>query len=100
MKINDVVTIIPSNHPDDDYIYVYASEGDSVTIEGGDMKKGDISGDEKITAVDAMLIAQLASGKRLNESMYSKADINGDGKVTAVDAMLIARYASGKIKKF
>lgn len=100
VKINDVVTIIPSNHPDDDYIYVYASEGDSVTIEGGGVKKGDISGDEKITAVDAMLIAQLASGKRLNESMYSKADINGDGKVTAVDAMLIARYASGKIKNF
>lgn len=100
VKINNVVTTIPNNHPDDDYIYVYTSEGNSVTIEGGDEKKGDISGDGKITAVDAMLIAQLASGKRLDEFMYNKADINGDGKVTAVDAMLLARYASGKIKNF
>ena len=59
--------------------------------------KGDINGDEKVTAVDAMLIAQLASGKRIDEVMYSKADLNSDGKVTAVDAMLAARYASGKL---
>ncbi len=62
-----------------------------------DVIKGDINGDEKVTAVDAMLIAQLASGRRTDEVMYSKADINGDGKVTAVDAMLVARYASGRI---
>jgi hypothetical protein len=61
---------------------------------------GDINGDGKVTAVDAMLIAQLASGKRTDEDMYNKADLNNDSKVTAIDAMLVARYASGKITSF
>lgn len=78
---------------------LYDSSMEIIYIGEAEIIKGDINGDKKVTAVDAMLIAQLASGKRNDDEMYSKADINGDGKVSAVDAMLVARFASGKIDK-
>jgi hypothetical protein len=58
--------------------------------------KGDINGDGRVTATDAMVVAQLVSGKRTNTEWYNISDINGDGRVTATDAMMIAQYVSGR----
>lgn len=80
--------------------YVLDGDGNGYIEPVNPTTKGDLNEDGKITAVDAMITAQLASGKRVDTKLWAKADVNGDSNVTAVDAMLIARYASGKITSF
>jgi len=62
---------------------------------------GDISGDDKVTALDAALAARYAI-RLINLSEYQiiKADVDKNGRVTAYDAALIARYAVGIITSF
>jgi len=62
---------------------------------------GDISGDDKVTALDAALAARYAIRLiNLSESQIIKADVDKNGRVTAYDAALIARYAVGIITSF
>lgn len=64
-------------------------------------KKGDITGDNKVTAVDALQALQAASGRRtLTDIEKAAADVNGDGKATTVDALKILQFASGRITSF
>ena len=47
--------------------------------------KGDVNGDNNITAIDARWALQAASGTReLTEKQKAAVDVNGDGKITAV----------------
>ena len=60
--------------------------------------KGDINDDGKITASDALLALQAASGRiTLTGLDLQAADVTGDGKVNAADALKILKYAAGKI---
>jgi hypothetical protein len=66
-----------------------------------DVKLGDLNNDGKITAVDALMALQAASGKiTLTLTQKTAADVSKDGLVTAVDALKILQYASGKITNF
>ena len=59
---------------------------------------GDINGDVKVTTVDALMVLQAASGRKvITENQILAADINKDGKVTAVDALKVLQYVSGRI---
>lgn len=56
---------------------------------------GDVNGDDKINAVDARWVLQVASGVRtFDATQTAAADVNGDGKVNAVDARWILQVAS------
>ena len=58
--------------------------------------KGDVNGDNNITAIDARWALQAASGTReLTEKQKAAVDVNGDGKITAIDARWILQAASG-----
>ena len=58
---------------------------------------GDITGDGKITTVDAARALKAAAGKyQLKDAYLSAADITGDGKVTTVDAARALKAAAGK----
>ena len=62
---------------------------------------GDLNGDEKITADDALLALQAAVGKiTLNEEQTVIANVDGEGEVTATDALLILQRSVDKIDKF
>ena len=59
---------------------------------------GDLNGDTNITATDALIALQAASGRiTLTDAQKAVADVTGDGKVTAVDALKILQFASGRI---
>lgn len=54
---------------------------------------GDLSGDDKITAIDAsLLLASYASGKQLSKEFIAIADASGDGLISSVDASYILKY--------
>ena len=62
---------------------------------------GDLNGDGKINATDALLALQLAVGKSgLDAEKQQLADVDNSGSVTATDALLILQLAVGKIDKF
>ena len=56
-------------------------------------KKGDVTGDDKITSLDYINIRKYIMKKlTLNEEEMQGADVNGDGKVTSLDYILVKRY--------
>lgn len=58
--------------------------------------KGDVNGDNQVTVVDALFVAQYTVGLRtLNSQQLAAADVNNDGQVTIVDALFIAQYTVG-----
>jgi hypothetical protein len=62
--------------------------------------KGDVNGDDQITAQDASLVLQLVAKKiapTADGIVYGAADVNEDGDVTAQDASLILQYVAKKI---
>lgn len=60
-------------------------------------KKGDISGDGKITISDVAKVAAHIKGKKiLTEEQQAIADIDGNGKITISDLTRIAAYVKGK----
>lgn len=62
---------------------------------------GDINQDNEITASDALLALQAATGKTmLTTDQRNRADVDRDGKVSANDALLILQYATQKINAF
>lgn len=58
---------------------------------------GDVNGDGKVRAVDALLVLRRAAGLIDDSGLKvpEAADVNGDGKIRAVDALLILRIAAG-----
>ena len=65
------------------------------------MIRGDGNGDEQVSMVDAMLIAQCVAGLidcgTINQTA---ADVNCSGSVSMVDAMLVAQKVAGLISDF
>ena len=66
----------------------------TVNISDG-VQKGDINHDDAITAADALICLQMASG---SIDVDPAADVNDDGKITSLDALMILRAAGGAIK--
>ena len=56
---------------------------------------GDLNGDGKITAADAVIALEIAAGSR---SFDAAADVSGDGVVTSLDALMILQAAAGQIE--
>lgn len=58
--------------------------------------KGDLNGDNRVTAVDARYVLQIATGARTADAnQLAQGDVNGDGKINATDARWILQMASG-----
>ncbi len=62
---------------------------------------GDLNGDNKTDAKDALNVLKFAVGKTdLSEEQQTFADVTGDQKIDAKDALEILKYAVGKITQF
>ncbi|MGI6264937.1 MAG: dockerin type I repeat-containing protein [Acutalibacteraceae bacterium] len=62
---------------------------------------GDVDGKEGVTAADALMALQAATGKiTLTADQTAAADVDGQDSVTAADALMILQYATGKIDSF
>lgn len=62
---------------------------------------GDVTGDGRINARDAMMVARCAAQYEMPDMFISAAaDVSGDERITARDAMMIARFAAGLITGF
>ena len=67
----------------------------------GTAQYGDVNGDTKVDAKDALWVLQGAVGKRtLDEQQKVFADVDGNTQINAKDALQILRYAVKKIDKF
>lgn len=63
---------------------------------GGDVVLGDLDGDGKPTAKDALLVLKAAAGEvKLTEAQAKAADFNGDGVYNAKDALAILKAFAG-----
>jgi hypothetical protein len=60
---------------------------------------GDVNGDGKINARDAMLALRYVAGEDV-EADLDALDVDGNSKINARDAMLILRYVAGEIDVF
>jgi len=62
---------------------------------------GDVNLNGTVTAADALMALQIASGK-ITATEYTSiaADVNNSATITAADALKILQYASGKITSF
>lgn len=59
---------------------------------------GDLNGDGEVTAADAVIALEIATGSRpCDVATLAAADIDRDGQVTALDAMMILQAAAGNI---
>jgi hypothetical protein len=62
---------------------------------------GDMNGDSRIDAVDALLCLQASVNKiALTEPQKVAANVSGDNRLDGVDALLILQFAVGKIETF
>ncbi|MGI6264942.1 MAG: glycoside hydrolase family 3 C-terminal domain-containing protein [Acutalibacteraceae bacterium] len=76
---------------------------DKVDTEGAGLAVtiGELDGNEGVTAADALMALQAATGKiTLTAAQTAAADVDGNGSVTAADALMILQYATGKIDTF
>ena len=62
---------------------------------------GDLDGDKKVTASDALTVLKSVVGKvSLNDEQIAAGDVDVSTKVDAADALMILQYVVGKIDKF
>lgn len=62
---------------------------------------GDISGEGKVTLIDAVYLMKYLLGKyELDDNAKIAGDVNGDGEVTLSDGVFIQRFLIGTITKF
>ncbi len=65
------------------------------------VKIGDVDGDGKVTAADALEVLKSVVGKvTLNDIQFIAADTDGNDKADAADALNILKIVVGKIEKF
>lgn len=87
---DDTTTEIPTEQPTEKPTEKPTEPGTS-----GDVKKGDVNGDGKITASDARLALRISAKLDTpDEKTMLAADVNGDNKVTASDARKILRHSA------
>ena len=69
--------------------------------EEGSVMMGDVNGDGRILANDAMLTLQYSVGVKVAGNVILEAcDVSGDGRILANDAMMILQYSVGFLKEF
>ncbi len=75
----------------------YAKEnGNEFIIEEPQIVNGDVSGDGKLSTVDAKWILQyIAGSKDFSDEQFKTADLNGDGKLSIVDAKWVLQAVAG-----
>lgn len=62
---------------------------------------GDVNEDDKVDAVDALVVLRAAVGKvELDEEIMMIADVTGDGEINAKDALEMLQFAVGKRDEF
>ena len=62
---------------------------------------GDVDGDGKVTAADALEVLKSVVGKTiLDENQFKAADTDGSGKADAADALNILKKVVGKLQIF
>ena len=60
------------------------------------VKIGDVNGDAKVIASDALTILKYTTGvSEISEEFMKACDVNKDGKVTAADALITLKYSTG-----
>ena len=63
-----------------------------------DVMLGDVNGDGKVSARDALMVLKAVNGKlELNQQQILAADVVKDNKVTARDALFILKVVNGKV---
>ncbi|MBR4868381.1 MAG: hypothetical protein IKU10_04420 [Clostridia bacterium] len=68
---------------------------------GPDVMFGDVDGDQKVTATDALEVLKSVVGKvTFTNDQETAADVTGDGKADATDALDILKKVVGKITQF
>ncbi len=88
------------------YVYIFGCGEYAGILEAsftitGEAKYGDVNGDTKVDAKDALWVLQSSVGKRtLDEQQKVFADVDGSTKIDAKDALQILRFAVKKIDKF
>ncbi len=72
--------------------------GDYLTLSAYEVHTGDLTGDGKVNAADALLALRAAVGKAtLSAAERKTGDLDRDGKVNATDALYMLRVAVGKL---
>lgn len=61
------------------------------------IKPGDVNGDGKVGAFDALMIKKYLAGDELTNFNLKAADVNGDGKVTSRDVLIVSMCLAGKV---
>lgn len=78
-----------------------AAEAAIAALKAPTVKYGDVNGDGKDDATDALEILKSVVGKvTLNDAQNKAADTNGDSKVDAADALNILKKVVGKLGKY
>ncbi len=86
---------------DEFFIYLPTYQYIKITSLADPVLYGDVDGNGKVNAVDALWTLQAAVNKRtLTDLQYKAANVNGDGTANAVDALLILKKAVDKLNKF
>lgn len=72
------------------------------TVRTGDVMKGDVDGNGKVTARDCLILTRYLAGWSeyqdqiaIGENSGLAADIDGNGKITARDCLILTRYLAG-----
>ncbi len=80
--------------PKDSYAYLYAVENGLLT----EVVMGDVTGDGKVTAIDARQILQyVALNREFTPEQVKASDMNGDGKITTIDARMALQLAASLV---
>jgi len=80
---------------------VYSTNKAYVTVRYTMTKYGDVDGDTKVTAADALEVLKSVVGKvNLTGAQFTAADTDGNGKADAADALNILKKVVGKIDHF
>lgn len=82
---------------DDDVLVCDTSAAMAEVTVKSTVKKGDVSGDGKVTAADYALVLAHVKGTKLitDPAKLAAADVNGDGRITAADYALILAHVKG-----
>lgn len=97
---SDTEQFFGSDSSDDESNDESDEKQDSLTVisTASNYDRGDVNGDAKVTAKDALLILQSVSGEiTLTARAKKAADVNFDGYVNTLDALQIQRFAAGVI---
>lgn len=88
-KVTPIVSYMRNNSAVFSLFEEISAKTETGTVElEGDVVLGDVNGDGKVTAIDALLIYRAYKGSvTLTEQQQKAADVNNDGRITVADAL-------------